>query len=332
MANKNKEFNYGLYAVLAFVLVAAILATTTVVTFRNKYLAFSPEKIAVNYVDSVAQKGDGYNAYKYTLVSKGAKYGDFIRENYIYPAIYPGYVANGDKEANKAAKENGLDTDAHKSDATLNDDGTLAGRLTDAMYPYYIELMATVTWDDYDTFFKSYMTKLIETRAAIFGDDYMSDEVFFTALEANVAMFGDAVTGTDTEYAGDGKTVIKEATTGLYQMMFGTEQTVEVVGEGGELVETTKLVYKLVTTAGEPEEIDLDAYKAGLSADTLATYGVSVDDITAASKVAVTVALDSGEVLATVNVVTAQIGHTWFVDSASTDLSAIYSLQSALAA
>ncbi len=330
MAKKNKEFNYGLYAVLSFVLVAAILATTTVVTFKNKYLAFSPEKIAVNYVDSIAQKGDGYNAYKYTLVSKSEKYGNFIREYYIYPAIYPGYDAAADKEANEAAKENGLDTDEHKSDATKNDDGTLSGQVIDTMYTYYIELMKTYTWDNYDAVFTNYMAKLKEVRASVFGDDYMSDEVFFTALESNVATYGDALTGTDTEYASDGKTVLKEATTGVYQIMFGTEQTAEVIGEGGELVETTKLVYKLTTTAGEPQEMNLDEYKAALSTDTLATYGVTADEIVAVSSIPVTVALEDGTVVAEVSVVAAQIGSTWFVDSSASDMSAIYALQEGL--
>ncbi len=332
MANKNKDFNYGLYAVIAFVLVAAILATTTVFTFKNKYLAFSPEKIAVNYVDAVAQKGDGYNAYKYALVSKDAKYGDFIRENYIYPVIYPGYSSDLDKDAMKEVKANGLDTDEHKSDATLNDDGTLAGQVTDAMFAYYVELMQTVTWDNYDAFFTNYMAKLVETRAAVFGDDYMSDEVFFTALEANVATFGDKLTGTDTEYAADGKTILKEASVGLYQTLYGTEQLAEVVGADGELEEVTKLVYKLTTTAGEAQELDLDAYKATLDADVLATYGVTIDEITAASSVEVTVATEDGAVIATVNVVTAQIGSTWYVDSFSTDLSSIYALQAGVAA
>ena len=327
MANKNKEFNYGLYAVLSFILVAAILATTTVVTFKNKYLAFSPEKIAVNYVDAIAQRGDGYNAYKYTLVSKSSKYGDFIREYYIYPAIYPGYSAELDKDAKDAAKENGLDTDEHKGEKTLNDDGTLAGQVTNTMYDYYLELMKTCSWDNYSVFFTRYMEKLQEVRKDVFGDDYMTDEIFFTALEANVATFGDTLTGTDTEYASDGKTVVKEATTGVYQVMFGVVQTAEVIGEGGELVETEKLVYKLSTTAGDAAETDLETYKATRDAAAFATYGVDVNDISAVSIVPVTVALEDGTEVATVSVVTAKIGNTWYVDSTASDMSSIYALQ-----
>jgi hypothetical protein len=80
--------------------------------------------------------------------------------------------------------------------------------------------------------------KLKQVRAEVFGDDYMTDEIFFTALEANVCNLRRYADRTDTEYASDGKTVVKEATTGVYQVMFGVVQTAEVIGEGGELVET----------------------------------------------------------------------------------------------
>ena len=39
MAKEKKGFNYTLYALIAFILVAAILAATTVITFKSKYLA-----------------------------------------------------------------------------------------------------------------------------------------------------------------------------------------------------------------------------------------------------------------------------------------------------
>ncbi len=64
------------------------------------------------------------------------------------------------------------------------------------MYPYYIELIKTYGWDDYDAIYTNYFNKLVEERKAIFNDDYMSDEVMFTAFESNVATFGNAVTGT----------------------------------------------------------------------------------------------------------------------------------------
>lgn len=311
MAKENKKFNYGLYAVIAFILVAAILAATTVITFKNKYLAFSPESLAINYTDSVAQKGDGYNAYKYTLASKSEKYGDFIRINYMYPLIYPGYEVGMDDKAFDAIKGNGFDTDAHKSDATANDDGSLAGQLSEKMYPYYVELMKTYGWDDYDTVYKSYFAKLVEERKAIFGDDYLSDEVMFTALEANVATYGNALTG--TEDAVDENTGIQTSfkSTGLYEAKYGED-------------------YKLKTTVKEVKALDADAYKANLNAAVLETYEVSVDDISNANEVTVEIALEDGTVISTIVVNEVQIGNTWYVDNTTTSTADIYALHTEL--
>lgn len=308
MAKEKKGFNYTLYALIAFILVAAILAATTVITFKSKYLAFNSEELAVNYVDTVAQTGDGYNAYKFTLSSKSDKYGDYIRKYYMYPLIYPGYEAGMDGDAFDALKENGYDTDAHKSDTTLKDNGTLAGQLADRMYPYYVELMKTYSWDNYDAVYTNYFNRLVEERKAIFGDDYLSDEVMFTALEANVEAYGKALTGTEKELAADEKTVIQEESTGLYQVKYGED-------------------YKLTATAEPAKAIeDLDAYKASLNADVLKTYGVEIDDISAAATVTVNVTLEDGTVIATVDVNEVKIGNTWYVDNTTTSTAALYAI------
>lgn len=306
MAKENKKFNYGLYAVLVFIIVAAVLVLITSLTFKSKYVAFDKEKVAVNFVDTVAQKGDGYNAYKFTLASKSEKYGDFVRRQFMYPIIYPGYEAGMDKDAFKELKKTGLDTDEHKSDATKNDDGSLAGEVAKRMLGYYEELMKNGGWDDYSKVYTSYFNKLIEVRKEVFGDDYMSDEVMFTALEANVASYGNSLTGTERTLAADEKTVIQEESTGLYQTAFGKN-------------------YKFTTTVKGSEDItDLDAYKAALSKEVLDTYGVSADDITAASKVFVEVALENGEVVASCEVTEVKIGSKWYVDNTSTNTDALY--------
>lgn len=306
MAKENKKFNYGLYSVLVFIIVAAVLVLITSLTFKSKYVAFDKEKVAVNFVDTVAQKGDGYNAYKFTLTSKSEKYGDFVRQQFMYPIIYPGYEAGMDKDAFKELKKTGLDTDEHKSDATKNDDGSLAGEVAKRMLGYYEELMKNGGWDDYSKVYTSYFNKLIEVRKEVFGDDYMSDEVMFTALEANVASYGNSLTGTERTLAADEKTVIQEESTGLYQTAFGKD-------------------YKFTTTVKGSEDItDLDAYKAALSKEVLDTYGVSADDITAASKVFVEVALENGEVVASCEVTEVKIGSKWYVDNTSTNTDALY--------
>lgn len=308
MSNENKKFNYGLYAVTAFAAVAVILVLITTFTFKSKYVAFDEEKVAVNFTDTIAQKGDGYNAYKFTLASKAEKYGDFVRQQFMYPVIYPGYTAGMDKDAFKELQENGFDTDAHKSDATKNDDGKLAGEVADKMYDYYAELMRTVGWDDYATVYTNYFNKLAEVRKEVFGDDYMSDEVMFTALEANVAAYGNSLTGTEKKLAADEKTVIQEETTGFYQTVFGKD-------------------YKFITEAKNVEIIsDLETYKASLSEEELQKYEISADDITEAAKVLVDVSLEDGTVIASAEIYEVKIGSTWYVDNITTNTQALYSV------
>lgn len=308
MAKENKKFNYGLYAVIAFAAVTAVLVIISIVTFKSKYIAFDPEKVAVNYTDTIVQKGDGYNAYKYTLSSKSEKYGDFIRQQYIYPIVYPGYEAGMDDKAFKELKKNGFDTDKHKSDATVNDDGSLSGRLSETMYPYYVQLVKEYGWDNYDAVYTNYFNKLVEVRQQIFGDDYMSDEVMFTALEANVASYGDSLTGTKAVTDENSGVTTGKDTTGLYQTSYGED-------------------YKITTSIVSVNEIsDVDAHISTLDADVLASYGVSAEDISAAAEAEVQCALADGTVIATQKVYEVKIGNTWYVDNITTNTASMYAL------
>ncbi len=303
MAKEKKEFNYGLYATITFIAVTAVLVLITAFTFRGKYLAFNAEKVAVNYADTLAQKGDGYNAYKYTFLSKSEKYGDFIRIQYMYPLIYKDYkIGEGTKGLD------GLNDDKLKSDATKNDDGSLAGKLADTMYPYYVELINNVGWDNYDTFFKSYFNKLIEERKALFGDDYLDDSIMFSALEANVASYGDSLTGTKAVVDENSKVTLGKDTIGIYQKKFSKD-------------------YKLSCSVKSSEAIaDLDAYKASLNPDVLATYGISANDISEAASTVIQVTAADGSVVAELTVTEAKIGNTWYVDNISTNTSAAYEI------
>ena len=69
-SESKKGFNYKLYAVIAVLVVAAILAAVTGYAFKNRYIQFDPQKTALNYADTVFQRGDGYNAYNYTFSAK----------------------------------------------------------------------------------------------------------------------------------------------------------------------------------------------------------------------------------------------------------------------
>lgn len=53
MAKKEKTFNYKLYALVAFLLVAALLACTTIFAVKQKYIAFDEKKLAVSYADTI---------------------------------------------------------------------------------------------------------------------------------------------------------------------------------------------------------------------------------------------------------------------------------------
>ena len=85
-----KEFKAGLYGVAAAVLVAVVLVGLTVFAFTSRYNAFSPEKVAQSYADTIVQTGDGYNALKVSLVSKEQKFGNFVTNAYMTPYINDG--------------------------------------------------------------------------------------------------------------------------------------------------------------------------------------------------------------------------------------------------
>ncbi|MCD7796454.1 MAG: hypothetical protein LUG95_02200 [Clostridiales bacterium] len=106
-----KEFKAGLYAVIVAVVVAVVLVVLTIFAFTTRYTAFNPEKVAQAYVDTIVQSGDGYNAYKNTLVSKNQKYSNFITNAYMLPYINDGddveqadFVGTGSDEEATAKK------------------------------------------------------------------------------------------------------------------------------------------------------------------------------------------------------------------------------------
>lgn len=302
MANKEKTFNFKAYAIIVFVAILATLIVITTLTFKAKYTGFHPEEVARTYVDTIVQTGDGYNAYKNALPSKNYKYGDFIRVYYMYPVIYrdtEGYTVGGDLDDLK-----GYNDDSFKGDKTLNDDGSLNGRLIDEMYPVYVSLVAN-GWDDYDKIYTEYFKALVEKREALFGDKYMSDEVMFTALEANVATYGDSLTGTDFIVDENSGVTLSEESTGAYQTAYGED-------------------YKFTTTVKGENEISLDDAKSKIDANALETYEVTLDDITEAKNFTVEVKTEDGEAVAETNVTVVKIKDFWYVDNTTVDTSALY--------
>lgn len=303
MANKEKNFNTKAYAITVFCVILAALIVITSLTFKAKYTGFYPEEVAKTYVDTIAQSGDGYNAYKNALPSVNFKYGDFIRKYYMYPVIYRDTDYTFDISDDDFKKLVGYNDDSYIGEKTANDDGSLQGQVIDTMYPYYVELVAK-GWDDYDTIYTKYLQKLVEVRKEVFGDDYMTDEIMFTALEANVKTYGESLTGTEEVVDENSGVKLSEKSIGAYQTAFGED-------------------YKITTTVKNSEDLDLDAYKAGLDAETLALYGNTADDIVAAKKV--TVKVSSGTVIVSVDVTVVQIEDFWYVDNMATDTDVLYS-------
>lgn len=315
---KTKEFKAGLYAVVSGVLVAAVLVVITIFAFTTRYTAFSPEKVAQTYVDTIVQTGDGYNAYKNTLVSKNAKYGDFIRDAYMQP-----YYNNGD--------------DVKQADfvgSGSNEEAAAIDEVYSTMYDYYVELINTYGLDNYDAVYSNYFAKLAEVRKAVYGDEYMDDEFMFGAFESNVSQYGRSLTGTEEQIAQDGKTVIQEKTIGEYQTMFA---------EDYKLTSTVK-----DCTALTDDEIKtyVDEYSARIAdfaksgeakanefglADEAKTNMVDAfagldhsQEITAVDKCTVEVTLADGTVVATQEVYVVQIGNSWYVDETNINTSALY--------
>lgn len=297
MADKSKNFNFKLYGIVTFITVAALLAAICVTTFKSRYTAFHPEKLVETYVDTIIQKGDGYNAYKNTLASVNYKYGDFIREYYINPAIF-------------RDDEKGYNDESFKSEKTLTDDGSLQGQLIEKMYPVYENLVKEYGWDDYDSIYSIYINELIKVREEIFGDKFFNDEVFFSAFEANVTEYGNNLTGTDDVFDENTGVQLSHKTEGLYEKEFGKD-------------------YKFLIDVISENTIDLNDYKNEVDMNALDTYGVSIDEITDVKSLGVAVyTIDnesySGTTVAQLDVVIVKIGSSWYVDNTMTDTSALY--------
>ncbi len=300
-----KGFNLKVYAAITFFVIAGLLATITVTTYKNRYNGFSPEKTAVAFVQSIVETGDGYNAYKNTIVSKNYKYGDFIREYYMYPVIYAesDYKPGDDRDNLK-----GYNDDSFKGEKTLNDDGTLSGQVIDTMYDYYVSLIEKYKgWDNYDGVFTDYFKELVKVREDVFGDKYMTDEIMFTALESNVRTYGESLTGTEDEF--DANTGIQTSfkTTGAYEKAFG---------------EDYKFTYEEISV----KDITIFDYsRDDISTKLLETYKINIDEIDKIYSVSLVVKVN-GEKVMDQRIRVVKINSTWYVDNTTVNTEALYEI------
>ena len=149
----------------------------------------------------------------------------------------------------------------YMGEKTKNDNGALAGEVIDRMYPFYVQLITELTgWDSYNTFFTRYFAKLLEVREEVFGDKYMTDEIMFTVLEANVSSYGDELVGTEDVIDENSNVQLSEKTLGIYETKYG---------------ENCVFTYSVTGT----KDIALDEYKEHADEATFRTYKIELDDI-----------------------------------------------------
>lgn len=305
MAKKNtgKEFNFKLYAIIVFFSVAAALVAITYTTYVSRYIALHPDRVAENYVDTIVQTGDGYNAYKNTVASKNMKYGDFIRKYYMNPLIYREAGYDAEKGTDGLT---GFNDDSFKGEKTKTDDGSLQGQLIDRMYPFYEKLVSENGWDNYDKIYTEYFNELVKVRKEIFGDDYLSDEVMFTALEANVLTYGQTLTGTEDTYDENTGAQLTSKKEGVYQKLYGEDYVLSVKADGGR-------------------DINLEDWLSSTDKEALSAYGIEADEVKQAKAFDVTVYACDKEI-AKITVTVVKIKSSWYVDNTITDTSALYEL------
>lgn len=317
---EKKGFNAALYAVVAGVVVAVVLVLITIFAFTTRYTGFSADKVAQAYVDTIVQTGDGYNAYKNTLVSKNQKFGKFVTNAYMLPYI--------NEDAEKASfVGTGTDEEIKKTDEVY-----------DTMYDYYVELVQKYGLDNIDAVFNDYFAKLSEVRKAVYGDEYMDTDFMFSVFESNVSKYGKSLTGTEEEFGADGKTVVQEASTGKYQEMFGKDyKFTATVKESAELNDADKDAYiaqykERITPIAASGEAKADSFalkdeeKSTPKSDMIGAFEKldCSNDISSVAKCTVDVTLADGKSVATQEVFVVKIGNTWYVDNTNIDTSALY--------
>lgn len=318
---KNKTFKAGLYGVVAGVVVAVILVALTIFAFTTRYTAFSPEKVAQVYADTIVQTGDGYNSQKQTLISKNQKHGNFIINAYMLS-----FVNDGDD-----VEKNELIGTGSKEETEILD------KVYTTMYDYYCELIKTVGYDNYDKFYNDYFTKLKEVRQEVIGDEYMDTEFMFSVFESNVQSYANFLTGTEEKLAQDKKTVLQEKTTGKYQEVYGEDYHLTAAvtdtkmldeAQTKDYVEAYKTRIAPVASQGEAKA---DQY--GLvdkEKDTKKSNMISAfekldcsDSISAVAECTVEIKnKDTSVTTATIYVV--KIGNSWYVDNTNIDTSVLY--------
>ncbi len=323
MTESKKGFKAGLYGVIAGVLVAAILVGLTVFAFTTRYNAFSPEKVAQSYADTIVQSGDGYNALKVSLVSKNQKFGNFVINAYMAPYVNDN---EGKKKGEKKVEQNKAIGTGSKEETELLD------TIYNTMYDYFDNLAKTVGLQNYDAFYSDYFAKLKEVRVEVLKDDYMDTDFMFSVFESNVQTYADKITGTEEKLAADEKTVLQKASTGIYQELYGKDyKLTTTVTDTKELsddeVKTYADGYKTriseIINNGKQKAESLDGDKKEAMIEAFENLDVS-DSIEAVDECSIEVKTQDDELVATSTIYVVKIGNSWYVDNSNSDTTPFY--------
>lgn len=166
LTKDTKKFDIT-YAVVVTIAFAVIMLTIISTYYIKNYVMFSPEKVAQQYVQSEVS-GDGYDALKYTILSKNDKLGEFMKDNYM-----------------------GIDEDKKEEAPALTpeEEGEKLTLILDTMYPTFVNLAETYGFDDYDTVFSKYFAEYRVQHNAIYGHDIITTDDMFTAIEGNLKTY-----------------------------------------------------------------------------------------------------------------------------------------------
>ena len=311
-----KQFKAGIYGVVSAILVAAVLVGLTAFAFTSRYNAFSDEKTALSYADSIVQTGDGYNALKVSAVSKNQKFGTFITDAYMAP-----YINDGDDVAKNPALGTGTKEEAQLLDNVYN-----------TMYDFFLDLMNNVGLENYDEFYSMYFAKLKEVRTDILNDEYMDTDFMFSVFESNIQKYGESLTGTEEKLAADEKTVIQEASTGSYQTLYGNEYKLTTTIKDKKVLSEDEVkayadgykqrITSFIQEANSKAE-NLDPEKQENMIKAYDNLNVS-DSINAVSVCTVSVCDDKGNEIASTDINVIKIGNSWYVDNTYRNTSPLY--------
>ncbi len=296
---KNKKMKIVL---VAFFLMSAIFLSICGINYKNNAEVLDPEKVALTFTETIVNRGDGYTAYNYTLLCKNYKYEDYVRENYIYPIIYAESHYQAGMDINNL---NGLNNESYMGEKTKTDNGTLANEITDRMFPYYIQLMTELHgWDKYNIFYIKYFAKLLEVREEVFGDSYMTEEIMFSVLRANVTTYANKLTGTE-EVTDENGNVQSQKTIGLYETKYG-ENCV------------------FTCTVTETEDITLEEYNEHIDEATFKTYKISTKDITEVKAITINIQANDKTVVEAWKLLVVKADGKWYVDNTNTNTTTLY--------